>query len=163
MKIIPYIILLSLLTSCGVYSFTGGDTSGAKTFSVTHFRAQTPQASQAFTQNLTEGLKDVVLAQSPLNLVTEKGELSFEGAVVAYRVVPVSIQSDETASLNRLEISVKVNYTNSLDKDKSFERTFTKYADYESSQDLFAIEESLWETIIEQLTQEIFNASLGNW
>jgi len=45
----------------------------------------------------------------------------------------------------------------------SFEKNFSKFADYDANQDLFTIEESLWSLINEQLTQEIYNASVGNW
>ena len=69
----------------------------------------------------------------------------------------------ETASLNRLTITVKLKYENSLEPELGFEKTFSKFADYDANQDLFTIEESLWSLINEQLTQEIYNASVGNW
>jgi hypothetical protein len=52
---------------------------------------------------------------------------------------------------------------NSLEPDLSFDKTFSKFADFDANQDLFSIEESLWSLINEQLTQEIYNASVGNW
>jgi hypothetical protein len=45
----------------------------------------------------------------------------------------------------------------------SQEKTFSKFADFDANQDLFSIEEGLWALINEQLTQEIYNASVGNW
>jgi hypothetical protein len=110
-------------------------------------------------------LKDLLLAQSPLRIAEKNGELTYSGTVVDYRTAPVAIQSGaaETASLNRLTITVKVKYDNSLEPELSFEKTFSKFADYDANQDLFTIEESLWSLINEQLTQEIYNASVGNW
>jgi hypothetical protein len=100
-----------------------------------------------------------------LKLAERKGELTFSGTIVDYRTAPVAVQSGaaETASLNRLTITVKVSYVNSLEPDLSFEKTFSKFADFDANQDLFSIEESLWSLINEQLTQEIYNASVGNW
>lgn len=152
-----------LLTSCGIYTFTGADTSGAETFSVEYFKPQTPLATPLLAQNFTESLKDLVLQQSTLGLTGGKGDLQFEGFITEYSNNPVSVQGDETASLNRLQISVRVKYTNVIEEDKSFERSFTKFSDYESSIDFLSVEEQLNAEIIEQLTQEIFNASLGNW
>jgi len=43
------------------------------------------------------------------------------------------------------------------------DKSFTKYADFDANQDLFTIEESLWKLINDQLTQEVYNASVGNW
>jgi hypothetical protein len=38
-----------------------------------------------------------------------------------------------------------------------------RFADYDSGQDLFVVEEELWRNINDQLTIEIFNNSVGNW
>jgi hypothetical protein len=156
---------LSLLAGCGIYSFTGGQFSGAKTFSVDYFKPQSAMVTPLYAQRFTESLKDLLLAQSPLRIAEKNGELTYSGTVVDYRTAPVAIQSGaaETASLNRLTITVKVKYDNSLEPELSFEKTFSKFADYDANQDLFTIEESLWSLINEQLTQEIYNASVGNW
>ena len=73
------------------------------------------------------------------------------------------MQADETTARNRLTVTVQVRYSNTLDKDLNFERSFTKFADFDSSLDLLAVEEELMLDIGDQLIQEIFNASLGNW
>ena len=89
--------------------------------------------------------------------------MRYSGAIVDYRVQPISVQGDETASRNRLTVTVQVRYTNTIEKDLSFDRSFSKFADYDSSSDLLSVEEDLMSQINEQLLQEIFNASLGNW
>jgi hypothetical protein len=157
--------LVVILSGCGIYSFTGGQFSGAKTFSVDYFKSQTALASPLYSQRLTESLKDLLLAQSPLKLSESEGELQFSGAVTDYSTAPVAIQSGaaETASLNRLSITVRVKYENTVEPDLSFEKTFTKFSDFQASEDLFTIQENLWKDINEQLTQEIYNASVGNW
>lgn len=161
-KIVAFLLILAL-SSCGVYTFTGADTSGADTFSVKYFKPQTTLATPLLSQNFTEALKDLVLQQSSLSLSGTAGDLQFEGAIIEYSNNPVSVQSDEVASLNRLQITVKVKYTNLIEQEKSFERNFSKFADYDSNLDFLSVEESLVSEITAQLTQEIFNASLGNW
>lgn len=166
MKRVLFIVmfLFLLVESCSVnYSLTGGQFSGAKTFSVDLFRSQTALASPIYAQRLTESLKDLLLSQSPLKIKENDGELKYEGFITDYRVTPVAIQGNETASLNRLTISIKVKYTNTLEPSLSFDKTFSKFADFDAAQDLLAVEESLWGTINEQLLQEIYNASVGNW
>ena len=114
---------LSLLAGCGIYSFTGGQFSGAKTFSVDYFKPQSAMVTPLYAQRFTESLKDLLLAQSPLRIAEKNGELTYSGTVVDYRTAPVAIQSGaaETASLNRLTITVKVKYDNSLEPELSFE------------------------------------------
>jgi hypothetical protein len=162
-RLIVGLMIVLTLAGCGIYSFTGADTSGAKDFSVGFFRSQTALASPAFSQEFTESLKDLILQQSNLKLVQRNGQLNFEGSITDYRIAPVGVQATETAAQNRLSVTVRVKYTNTLEPDKSFERNFTKFTDYDSAFDLLSLEAELNRLIIEQLTQEIFNASLGNW
>jgi hypothetical protein len=159
-----FLVVLFGAVSCSVrYSFTGGQFSGAKTFSVDFFRPVTALASQTYAQRFTESLKDFILAQSPLTLVEKDGELRYEGSITDYRVTPVAIQGNETAASSRLSITIKVKYTNTLESDLNFEKSFTKFADFPADQDLFSAEEGLWTAINEQLTQEVYNSSVGNW
>ena len=43
------------------------------------------------------------------------------------------------------------------------ERTFNRYVDVPSDQDVFSQEEAIVEELGELLSQDIFNATLGNW
>lgn len=159
------VILLSILffASCGIYTPYGAQTSGAKTFSVDYIKPQTPLASPSVAQNFTEALRDLIQRQSTLRLEDKEGELQFEGMITDYRISPVGVSGEETATRNRLTVTVKIKYTNTLEPDLNFDRSFSKFSDYDSTQDLLSVEELLMSDISEQLTQEIFNASLGNW
>lgn len=156
-----------VISGCSFYniSLTGGQYSGARTFSVDYFKPQAALATPVYAQRLTESMKDLLVAQSPLKLVEAEGELQYAGAITEYRISPVAVEggTSETASLNRLTIAVKINYVNTIEPDLSFEKSFTKFADFDAGSDLFSVEETLWKEINEQLTIEIFNASVGNW
>lgn len=163
-RYIALLIVLVVLASCQIrYSFSGGQFSGAKTFSVVYLKPATALASPTYAQRITESLKDVMLSQSPLTLVETQGELMYEGSIVNYSVSPVNIQSNETAALSRLTIGIKIKYTNNLEPELNFEKTFTKFADFPATSSLFSVEEDLWKQINDQLVQEIYNASVGNW
>ncbi|MDZ4823461.1 MAG: LptE family protein [Flavobacteriales bacterium] len=163
-KLAGILICLVAISGCSArYSFTGGQFSGAKTFSVEYFKPQTALASQVYAQRFTETLKEQLLSQSPLQLAESGGELSYKGSVTDYRITPVATQANETAALNRLTITIKVKYTNTLESDLSFDKTFSRFADFEASQDLFSVEEPLWSEINDQLAQDVYNASVGNW
>ncbi len=154
----------SIFSSCGIYSFTGGQFGDAKSFSVEYLKPRTALASPVYAQRITEALKDALLSQSPLKLTESKGDLRFRGNIVQYSTSPVAVQAGaETASLNRLTIAIQIYYENSLDPKLNFEKTFSKFADFEANQDLFTVEEGLWKLINDQLVQEIYNASVGNW
>jgi hypothetical protein len=99
-----------------------------------------------------------------LKWIEQDGELQFEGAITGYQISANTVKGGaETAALNRLTIQVKIKYTNQIEPNYSFEKTFSKFADFEADQDLFTVQEDLWKLINEQLVQEIYNASVGNW
>lgn len=163
-----YIILilsLSLAVSCKVnYSFTGASIAeDVKTVSVKTFQSYAPLANANLTQSFTEALKDVFISQTNLDLVTRDGDLRFEGAITGYTISSVAIQGNETAALNRLTITVKVKFTNTKDSKQDFETSFSRFADYESSQNIASIEDELIADINDQLTQDIFNKAVSNW
>jgi hypothetical protein len=146
------------------YSFTGADIpAAAKTFSVETFSVVAPLADPTYGLTITESLKDLILNQSRLDLTTSEGDLQYEGTVTAYHVAPAAVSSDEFAEINRLTISIKVTYVNTFEDEKSFDRSFSRFADFPTTQDLSAVEAALIEEINEQLTQDIFDASLGSW
>jgi hypothetical protein len=75
----------------------------------------------------------------------------------------VNVQGDETAGANRITVQVVLTYVNSLDPTLSAERTFSRYVDLPSTQDVFSAEEEIVSELGELLSQDIFNATLGNW
>lgn len=154
-----------LIAGCSVnYSFSGIDDSGADTFAVDYLRTQTPLASETFAQRLTEGMKDLILQRSSLDVVAADADLTYSGFITGYDVRPVSNQSNETAALNRLSVTVRISYVNLKEPDKSFaDRTFSEFVDFDASLDFASVETGLWDELLDKLTQSVFNASLGNW
>ncbi|MDA0945948.1 MAG: LPS assembly lipoprotein LptE [Bacteroidetes bacterium] len=150
------------ITGCGVYSPYGAQTSGASTFSVEDFEPAHPLVSATSAQSLAEALRDRVQRQSTLRLVP-LGDLQFSARVVGWEVRPVNVQGDETAGANRITVQVVLTYVNSLDPTLSAERTFSRYVDLPSTQDVFSAEEEIVSELGELLSQDIFNATLGNW
>ena len=156
-------LVVSFGLGCGVYSPYGAQTSGANSFAVFGFNPVNPLASASSALLLTELMRDRIQRQSTLKLQSSKAELIFEADIVKWTVTPVNVQGGEVAASNRLTIGLLVRYQNTLDPTLSFDRQFSRFADYSSELDLFSIEEQLVEEIGDQLTQDVFNATLGNW
>jgi hypothetical protein len=169
MKALLAIPLLSLILfhSCGMsvsYTFADIDIPAeAKTFSVAYFPNKADLVMPTLSQTFTEALIDKFLSETSLDLTESDGDLNFEGEIIRYSTAPRAITGDDVAALNRLTIAVKVSYTNELEPEKSFEKTFRQYADYESSQSLSDVEGDLVEEIVEKLVEDIFNEAVVNW
>lgn len=156
---------LLLLGSCTVnYSLSGGSVpASAKTLSVGSLNARAPLCTPQAAQTITESLRDLMQAQTPLNLTPRDGDIAYQGSVTGYDVQPVAIQANETAALNRLTITVSIQYSNKADSKANADFSVSRFADYPSSQDLSTVETALVTEIGKQLAQDIFDRTLGNW
>ncbi|MDQ3111834.1 MAG: LPS assembly lipoprotein LptE [Bacteroidota bacterium] len=151
---------------CKIYSLSGGRPfADTVTVSVLTFTNSAPLAKATFPQSFSETLRDAIQRQTRLIMVPRNGDLNYEGTVVGYSVAPVSIQGGGTnqASLNRLTVTVSVKYTDAVDPKIDFESSFTRFADFPSSQNLSAVEDQLLKEISDQLVQDIMNRSVNAW
>lgn len=165
-KLVLFIGLSIFLSqSCSInYSLTGASIApDVKTISVQYFVNRAPLGVANLEQYFTDELKDKFKSQTSLSLVTDGGNLNFEGEITKYYTQPMAITGDETASQNRLSITVHVKFTNEIEPEYNFDSDFTQYADYDSSKDLSSVEQDLVEEITEKLIEDIFNKSVVNW
>ena len=164
MRLIFTILFSISFTSCGIYSFTGASIpTDAKTISVNYFKNKAAIVQPSLSQVFTEKLKDIFLEQTNLSIIENEGDLIFSGFISKYQIRPMAIKANETAGKNRLTISVKVTYNNSLDSENNFEHTFSRYRDYDSTQNISDIENTLIDEITNELVEDVFNKSFVNW
>ena len=68
------------------------------------------------------------------------------------------------AAQNRLTVNVKISFVNRKYPEDDFsDKSFSAYADFDAMQSLDAVEAELCEEIVEQLCDDIFNATVANW
>jgi len=154
-----------ITTGCKIgYSFTGANLSpDIKTFTVYYFPNRARLINPTLSQNFTEGLKEKLLRQTSLDELADNGDIEFEGQITGYEVRPMSIQKDDMAAQNRLTITIKLKYSNSKAPDDSFERSFSAFSDFDSSNTLSDIEGAIVPDILKKLNEDIFNATIANW
>ncbi len=156
-------VLMLLLSSCGIYSFTGASVSPeVKTFSVQTFEDNLLE-NPNLRQLLTEALVDRISSSINLSPVALDGDIKFTGEVTRYSVRPVANTSASMASESELVIDIKVTFTNEIEPDKSFESQFSDFARFDMSINFIEAEAGLVEEINERLIDKIFNKALVNW
>ncbi|MBR4135728.1 MAG: LptE family protein [Bacteroidales bacterium] len=159
------VMLAVVMSACKLsVSLTGGTIDArAKTVAITNFPNNASLVNPTLSQSFTTALKDKIQGQTPLTIVSRNGDYSIEGEITGYTVSPVAIQGNETAAMNRLTITVRVRFVNSFDETQNFDQSFSRYADYSSSQNLSSVESNLVNAINEALTDDIFNKAFVNW
>lgn len=156
--------LYLMMSGCKIsYSFSGASTEGLKTVSIQYFQNRASLVQPGLSQSLTDALIDKCKSQTNLGVVNGLGDANFEGEISDYNTKPLTVSADATAAVNRFTISVKVKFTNAVDPDLSYEQTFARYEDYDSTLDLSQVEAELSQKIIDMIVEDIFNKAFVNW
>ena len=155
---------LPLFNSCGIYSFSGTSIQpDVKTVTLNYFEYKALRVNPTLSNQLTESLKDQFKKMTKLEEVDMDGDIEIAGEITGYDVRAMAVTADEVAAQNRLTVSVKITFTNRKYPEDDFEKSFSQYADYDSTQALDAVESTLTEEIVKKLVDDIFNATVANW
>ena len=153
-----------IVHSCGIYSFSGTSIQpDVKTVTINYFEYKALRINPSLSNELTEAIKDQFRRLTRLEEVDIEGDLEISGEITGYDVKAMAVTADEVAAQNRLTVNVKIYFTNRKYPEDDFEKSFSAYADYDSSNTLDAMESQLCEEIIEKLVEDIFNATVANW
>lgn len=158
---IPAILLT--LTGCGVYSFTGASIDG-KNIYIHTLDNKARNVVPTLSPSLTSKIRSRILSQTGLAPVnSEDADYDISGSITAYNVTVTGVQNTQTASTNRLTISIQIKFENRLDEKANFTETFSRFADFPATQTLQSAEAGLIEEIGDQLANDIFNKAFVNW
>ncbi len=158
--------LLVLLTSCTIsYKFNGAsiDYNLVKTISVSDFPIRAALVYPPLSDVFTTSLQNAYTRQTRLQMVNTNGDLQVEGEITGYDLSPQAVGTDAYATMTRLTITVKVRFTNTKEPQYDFDRTFSAYQDFSSTQMLTDVQDELIKTITDELVDLIFNATVANW
>ena len=168
-KILLIFFLLINTQSCGIYSFTGASIPpGVTTFQVNFFEnlaGNRPGSTvePGLDNDFTNALQDIIINQTNLNLVSEGGELIYEGEITKYSVTPMAATAEITAAQNRLEMSVDFKFFNIKKEDDDFEKKYSFFYDFPAELQVYDVIDSAHKEIFDRITQDIFNDTLAKW
>ena len=153
------------LSACGIYSFSGTSIQNdVNTVTIAYFEYKAQKVNPSLSNDLTEALRTRFRRMTRLEQVEQDGDLEIVGEVTGYSVSATAITAGEVAAQNRLTVTVNVSFTNRKYPEDDFEnKSFSAYADFDSTLSLDAVESSLCAEIIDKLIEDIFNATVAQW
>ena len=155
-----------MATACSIsYTFNGAsiDYTKVKTIMISDFTNQASYVNPTLAPEFTEELKDIYIRQTRLEQVKSNGNLALEGEVTGYDFTPMAVKEDAIASQTRLTITVRVRYMNNTNPDEDFEQSFSAYREFDSNLMLQQVESYLCAEIIEEIVDQVYNATVANW
>ena len=165
-SILISILLMLLLAGCSVkYSLNGAsiDYTKIKTVSITDFQNLAPTVYPPLAQRFTEDLKDRFQRQTRLRDMPTNGDLSIEGEIVGYDLSAEAVQENAFAAKTRLTLRINGRFTNKVNEEENFEREFTSFGTFDSSQMFVDVQDQLCEELSKDIINQIFNATVENW
>ncbi|MBL0308321.1 MAG: LptE family protein [Bacteroidetes bacterium] len=156
--------VITLSEGCKVYSFSGANIPpDIRTFSVEMFQNRSNNGPASLPQLFTDRLKYKFQTEANLKLTSIDGDLQFKGAIVGYTFSSDAPIAGATSGLNKLTISVQVEFVNTKDAKDTWTENFSRFAQYSSSENISSIEDQLISTINTQLVDDIFQKALVKW
>lgn len=171
MNMNKFLIAFSLLVAvviggCSIvkYSFTGTSIQAdVKTVTINYFEYKALKVNPNLSNDLTEAMRDKFRKLTKLEQVEMDGDLELQGEITGYDVKAAAVTANEVAAQNRLTVTVKLKFTNRKYPEDDFDKSFSAYSDYDSTNSLDAVESTLCQEIIEKLVEDMFNASVAQW
>lgn len=165
LQIIVPMLLLCALTACSIsYKFTGTSINYdvIKTIQIDKIVNRAPYGWAPMEAILNNKLQDVYANQTRLKLVKRGGDLHVAGEIVSYDQFNKGISADGYASQVQLRLTVNIRFENAKTNQK-WEKQFTATSQYNSTQQLTAVQESLVTEMVKDLCDQIFNATVADW
>ena len=165
-SILISLLFTLLLASCSIkYSLNGAsiDYTKIKTVSITDFQNLAPTVYPPLAQRFTEDLKDRFQRQTRLRDIPTNGDLSIEGEIVGYDLSAEAVQENAFAAKTRLTLRINVRFTNKMNEEENFEREFTSFGTFDSSQMFVDVQDQLCQELTKDIINQIFNATVENW
>ena len=154
-----------LFVACTVsYKFTGTSINYdiIKTIQIDNIPNRAPYGWAPMEAMFNNELQNLYANQTRLRLVKRGGDLHISGEITAYDQFNKSISADGYSSQVQLKMTVNIRYSNNK-TNESWERQFSATSQYESSQQLSAVQEQCVTEMVEDIADQIFNATVANW
>lgn len=162
--IVP-IALLTMLTACSIsYKFTGTSINYdlIKSIQIDKVVNRAPYGWAPMEAMLNNKLQDTYANQTRLKLVKRGGDLHIAGEILSYDQYNKGISADGYASQVQLRMTVNIRFENAKTNER-WERQFSATSQYDSNQQLTAVQESLVTEMIKDICDQIFNATVADW
>ncbi len=155
--------LLLPVAGCRVYSFSGATIEG-KNINIRLLDNKARNVMPSLAATLTDKIRGRILSQTGLASVNkEDADYDIKGSITAYEVTVTGATGAQSATKNRLTISVQIDFKNRITEKSSFSQTFTRFSDFDATQILQNVENALIDDIGTQLADDIFNKAFVNW
>ena len=154
------------LTACSIsYKFSGTsiDYTKTKSISLDKFPIRANYVWSPMESMFYNTISDAYAQKTKLKVLKRDGDLQLAGEIVEYSQTNKSVGSDGYSTQVQLKMVVNVRFVNTKKHEEDFEQRFSATAEYDSSKQLAAVQEELVQEMIDDIVDQIFNATVAIW
>ena len=133
------------------------------TFNVEYIPNNAQIIVPTLSQEVTDQLIEKVLRETRLKLDTDNPDLIFTGEIVDYDITSQAPTAGQNTSLNRLDIRVKIEFSNPEDDEAGWTQNFTNFQNFDPSENLADVQDDLIATILKDIVEDIYQKAFTNW
>ncbi|HCY74949.1 MAG TPA: hypothetical protein DHV28_03440 [Ignavibacteriales bacterium] len=152
------------LTACCAYSFTGASVpEHLKTIAIPIADDRSGSGEPGLRENLTQKLIQKFIDDNTLQ-VSEKTTANalLECTIVSLSDAPAIVSAGESITSRRITIGVKVIYRDLVKRTTIFEKTFSNYSDYQSSNPIEGRKTAI-DAAIDLISEDILLDTVSGW
>lgn len=165
-KLFILALVIFMLPSCLVsFKFNGAsiDYTKIKSIAIADFPNNAALVHPPLSADLSEGIRDIYTKQTRLNVTRGSGDLELEGEITGYTLTPMAVSADSYSAETKLTLTIKVRFTNNVNPEESFDKTYSAYQTFDSSQLLSDVQDELCATMIKEIAENIYNDTVAKW
>ena len=156
---------LLLTIACSIsYSFTGTNINYdvIKTIQIDKIANRAPYGWAPMEAMFNNKLQDKYANSTRLRLVKRNGDLQVAGEITGYDQFNKAVSADGYSSQVQLKLTVNIRFRNNK-MNQQWEKQFSATTQYDARQSLATVQEGLVDEMIDDIVDQIFNATVADW
>ncbi len=164
LKLLIAVITAASLSACS-YSFTGASVPPhLNTIAIPIFIDRSGSGEPDLKDNFTDQLIQKFLDDNSLQVTDKSNSDAFlDGTILTLTDAPAIVSGGEDVSTRRITISVRVVYKDLVKRKTIFDKQFSDYGDYSTTEDIFSGRKSAIEVAIDKITEDVLISVVSNW
>lgn len=164
----PVVLLVAtlwLVVACSIsYSFTGTNINYdvTKTIQIDKIANRAPYGWAPMEAMMNNKLQDKYANGTRLQIVRRNGDLQVAGEIISYDQFNKAVSADGYSSQVQLKIGVNIRFKNTK-TGQQWEKQFSATTQYDATQSLATVQETLVGQMLDDIIDQIFNATVADW
>ena len=165
-KWVMLLVTMLSLYACQIsLTFNGAsiDYTKVQSISIADFNNVAELIHPPLAMEFSERLRDKYARQTRLKILKIAGTMHLEGEITAYTLTPMAIGQDAFSAETKLTLTINVRFVNNANQEEDFEKQYTAFRTFDSNLMLNDVQDELLKTMIDEITDKIYNDTVARW